>query len=188
MFLFGRKVDEDLFEPLGDLAADSGQFYRRTLIEFDNIKDFVSVYYPDNSIVIPICSDIQSILGSDGWEDAGTIPNDIEIDYEKEEARISESNDIPGYDKEERLKDLYRTTYDYRLLNPYIIRNEELLPINVKMLGNKLVKGLIGKICDIMEFIDDQVSKVPFNWAEKQVKFFQAKYDKILSTNSGNVM
>lgn len=188
MFLFGRKVDEDLFEPLGELAADSGQFYRRTLEEFDNIKDFMNTYYPQNTLLIPLVSDIQAILGTDGWEDSNNIPSDLEIDYELAEAAINESDDIPYSDKDERLKELYRTTYDYRLVNPYIIRNEELLPINVKMLGNKMIRGLISKICDIMEWLDDQISKVPFNWAEKQVKYFQAKYDKVLSTNSGNIM
>lgn len=186
-FLFGRKVNED-YEPSGELNATPGQFYQRGLIEFDNIKDFVIKYYPRDTLVIPLTADISAIMGLDGWQDNDIIPSDIELDYEVQEAIIEEEDGVPDDIKDQMLKDLFRSVYDYRLINPYLIRDEDLLPVNLKMLGSKDCKGLIGNICDSIEIIDNKISDLPFGWSERLIDNCKKKYDGYLRTNKGKVM
>ena len=96
MFLFGRKVDEDLFEPLGELAADSGQFYRRTLEGFDNIKE-AELLLNDYKNIIPIkdydglqkLSDAKHLLyGRCG--DVGFVVGGDEIKKKKKKGQYTE--------------------------------------------------------------------------------------------------
>lgn len=184
MFLFGKKYDE--YEPEGELSASSGMFYQRGLTEFDNIKDFVTKYYPTNTIVIPLVADIGAIIGrEDGWEDNGMIPSDIEVDYDILEGTINEEDGVSDEIKDQMLEDLFRSVYDYRLINPYIIRDKEILPVNMKMLGDKSCKGLVGKVCDIIGFADNKISDLPFGWSERFVNNCKDRYDKYLHTNKG---
>lgn len=186
-FLFGRKVNED-YEPSDELNATPSQFYQRGLIEFDNIKDFVIKYYPRDTLVIPLTADISAIMGLDGWQDNDIIPSDIELDYEVQEAIIEEEDGVPDDIKDQMLKELFRSVYDYRLINPYLVRDDELLPVNLKMLGSKDCKGLIGKICDNIEIIDNKISDLPFGWSERLINICKKKYDSYLRTNKGKVM
>lgn len=183
-FLFGRKYD--FYEPEGELNASSGMFYQRGLTEFDNIKDFVTKYYPRNTIVIPLAADISAILGKDGWEDSGLIPSDIEIDYDILEGTINEEEGVSEEIKDQMINELFRGIYDYRLLNPYIIRDDDIIPVNIKMLGKTTCKGLVGKVCDILGFIDNKISGLPFEWAERFVNKCKKIYDSHMHDSKGN--
>ena len=185
MFLFGRKYDN--FEPEEDIYASSGIFYQRSVVDFSNINDFIYKYYPENTILIPLCNNIDVILGED-YEDKDSIPHDIEINYELAEGMIEESEELSEEEKDRELNELYRTTFDYRLFNPYILRNDNLIPINVKMLGNKKCRGLIGTFCDILEWIDKQISTIPFGWAKKWAHKLRNIYDKKMITTKGKII
>lgn len=186
MFLFGKKYDD--YEPEEDVYASSGMFYQRSVSEFTNIDEFVYKYYPENTILIPLCNNIDVILSDDNYEDKDYIPHDIEITYDLAEGMIEENENLTEEEKDEELKELYRTTYDYRLFNPYILRDSNLLPINVKMLGDKKCRGLIGRFLDILEWIDKQISTIPFGWAKKWIVKLRNKYDKKMVTNKGKVI
>ena len=186
MFLFGKKHKDHKSE--GELNASSGMFYQRGLTEFDNIRDFVTKNYPKNTIVIPLIADISAVLGKDGYEDNGPIPSEIEIDYEILEGTINEEDGVPDEIKDQMINDLFRSVFDYRLLNPYIIRNGDIFPINMKMLENDKCKGLVGKVDDILRFADNKISDLPFELSERFVKKCKQIYDKYLHDNKGNTL
>lgn len=186
MFLFGKKYND--YEPEEDVYASSGMFYQRSVSEFTNISEFIYKYYPENTILISLCNNIDVILNDDNYEDKDYIPHDIEINYELVEGMIEENEELSEEEKDRELNELYRTTFDYRLFNPYILRNDNLIPINIKMLGNKKCRGLIGRFLDMLEWIDKQVSTIPFGWAKKWIVKLRNKYDKKMVTNKGKVI
>ena len=152
MFLFGKKYDD--YEPEEDVYASSGMFYQRSVSEFTNIDEFVYKYYPENTILIPLCNNIDVILSDDNYEDKDYIPHDVEVTYDLAEGMIEENENLTEEEKDEELKELYRTTYDYRIL----------------------------------EWIDKQISTIPFGWAKKWIVKLRNKYDKKMVTNKGKVI
>lgn len=189
MFIIGNKGKNKDYEPEEEIKTSSGIFYQNEIIEFDNIESFVAKLYQENTLVVPLSSNIQVILGSkDDYDDSDIIPHDLEVDYELAEGMINENDSLTDEQKDDELKELYRTTYDYRLLNPYILKKGELTPINVKMIGEKKYRGIVGNVCNCLSWIDKHVSNIPFGLAKKWVKFLQNKYDENMVTNKGNII
>ena len=189
MFIIGNKRKNMDYEPEEEVKTSSGIFYQNEIIEFDNIESFVAKLYQENTLVVPLSSNIQVILGGkDDYEDSDIIPHDLEVDYELAEGMINENDSLTDEQKDDELKELYRTTYDYRLLNPYILKKGELTPINIKMIGEKKYRGIIGNVCNCLSWIDKHVSNIPFGLAKKWVKFLQNKYDESMVTNKGNII
>ena len=92
MFIIGNKRKNMDYEPEEEVKTSSGIFYQNEIIEFDNIESFVAKLYQENTLVVPLSSNIQVILGGkDDYEDSDIIPHDLEVDYELAEGMINEN-------------------------------------------------------------------------------------------------
>ena len=154
---------------LGDFDFDSSptnpsKVYKKSIIEFTNIVDFLADYYEDNTIFIPLCGAPIEVIKSDS---ISNIPDDVEIDNTEEG---------------------YRRMYDYRLMNPYILRSGGLNVMNVKMFGKNHAHGLVFVVCNFIEVLDSAIQKVPFGLSEKIVQMVNAKYDKTFSNGRGGYL